>query len=686
MSQTFFNSTQARELIDVYGFAIFPVHGVVDGQCTCNNPDCKNKGKHPATPNGFQDASKDIERVKEMWAGRKGLNVGIATGAVSGIFVIDIDGPTGVESINAMIEEYGPLPTTLTSQTANGHHLIFKHPGGIIRSRGQMLPKVDVRGDGGYIVGPYSNHASGKKYGFVNPLETVSTAPKWLIDLVIKENKPTQAASGLQIAEYHPKSNILSLNDRRSEEEVERMLGYISPDLPYQEWFQIGMAIKDYGLPFDLWDRWSARGSKYVKAEMPAKWNSFKGTGVSLGTIVYYAQQGGWKPETIRRIEPIVTKPPVTYDAETGEIHEETENQAVNGLFYLRASQIKPSLDSNDFVQGLLSESALSVIYGPSNCGKTFFVTDLCFHVALGRRWRDKRVNKGGVVYVALEGSAGLLNRVAAFSMEREQLPDNFTIVPCQVNFLAPDGNINDFIELLKIAAKQIGSIKLVVIDTLARAMAGGDENAGQDMGMLVHHADRIRAETGAHVCFVHHSGKDEARGARGHSSLRAAVDTEIEISRADGADFSTVRVVKQREMSMDEDMFFGLEVVELGHNTYLEPVTSCVVKVVEEPIRKASKREMSPVQQFVYDTILGAVSYVGRDLFMGDEYKTQRVITYEDFRERLETRGFKNMFDQNGTDAKVKSATQAARLALKTMGKINFNRTHIWLVKKEEN
>jgi hypothetical protein len=118
----------------------------------------------------------------------------------------------------------------------------------------------------------------------------------------------------------------------------------------------------------------------------------------------------------------------------------------------------------------------------------------------------------------------------------------------------------------------------LVIIDTMARAMAGGDENSGQDMTRAVSAIDAIRAATGAHVCVVHHCGKDEARGARGHSSLRAAVDTEIEVSRPEGEPITTVRVTKQRDLPMGEPMPFSLKVVELGTDCRGRPITSCLV------------------------------------------------------------------------------------------------------------
>jgi RecA-family ATPase len=88
-------------------------------------------------------------------------------------------------------------------------------------------------------------------------------------------------------------------------------------------------------------------------------------------------------------------------------------------------------------------------------------------------------------------------------------------------------------IDLIAEVARQTDKrVVLVVIDTLARAMAGGNENASEDMGAFVRNVDRVRSATSAHTMIVHHSGKNKAAGARGHSSLRAATDTEIEIDQ----------------------------------------------------------------------------------------------------------------------------------------------------------
>lgn len=241
--------------------------------------------------------------------------------------------------------------------------------------------------------------------------------------------------------------------------------------------------------------------------------------------------------------------------------------------------EIQPVLTGRDFVEGLLVEGSAVVVYGKSNAGKTFWVGDLALHVAASLEWNGRAVDGGGVIYVCMEGANGFRNRVAAWRRRRgisEPIP--FGAVTSTVNMLQPGADTDRLIETIKQAAERIGQpVKLIVIDTLSRALAGGNENAPEDMGALVKNMDRIRAETGACVLFVHHSGKDEARGARGHSLLQAAIDTEIEV--ADDKGNRTATVVKQRDLPKGDCFSFTLTVVELGLNQRSKPVTSCVVE-----------------------------------------------------------------------------------------------------------
>lgn len=478
------------------------------------------------------------------------------------------------------------------------------------------------------------------------------------LDEIIKSYPVTEEKPLFEPApEYKPKNNSLSPFNIKSEwslDDVQSMLDYVDADGNgvYDDWLAIGMALKDYGVPFGIYDAWCSKGSKYKgTTEERKKWDSFNGKGRSIGTLYYHAEKAGWRPMSIeKKIDMVLNKPKEeSFNPETGETEDQPEQSLGNtenrGRFYYdNAPDIGINLDVNDFVQGLLTENTMSVVYGASNCGKTFFMSDLSFHVAQGKEWRNKRVEKGNVMYLSLEGQRGIDNRINAYKLENKVDINGFLRVPCPINFVSEkDDDIPLFVEFVKGANSKFGSdIKLIVIDTLARALGGGDENSGVDMGLLVKHSDLIRQHTKAHICFIHHSGKDESKKARGHSSLRAAVDTEIEISRKDGDDFSNIKIQKQRDMDIGDDMQFKLKRIVLGQNKYNEDVTSCVVEpyILSEDVEaRINKRAQKPAIKKAYDATLECVDK--RGIVRGaNNLPRVKTITYEDFKEGLAKRG----------------------------------------------
>jgi len=278
--------------------------------------------------------------------------------------------------------------------------------------------------------------------------------------------------------------------------------------------------------------------------------------------------------------------------------------------------EIAPALDAVDFVESLLIDGAMSVIYGESGCGKTFFALDLALHVAAGIPWRGREVDRRGVLYLALEGSHGIKNRVAAFKLAHmANCADlSFAVVPVALNLLDPAADTDKVIAAAKTAADKLSvPVGLIVVDTLSRAMAGGNENGPEDMGDFVRNIDKIRRALPAHVAVIHHSGKDGARGARGHSLLRAATDTEIEVSR--DPTISTARVTKQRELDAEGEFAFRLVSVELGLNRRGKPVTSCVVREADAPTKDA---KLTPDEQAALNTLFDLLKNQGSTGFPG--------------------------------------------------------------------
>ena len=99
------------------GWPVFPVHSATNGTCSCGRPDCRHPAKHPRTSNGFHDATTDEHQIREWWTQALHANIGIPTGRVSGILVIDVNPRNGGEArLHALNEEHN-LPSILASQT-----------------------------------------------------------------------------------------------------------------------------------------------------------------------------------------------------------------------------------------------------------------------------------------------------------------------------------------------------------------------------------------------------------------------------------------------------------------------------------------------------------------------------------------------------------------------------------------
>jgi len=147
---------------------------------------CQPRGKQPACDGGLHAATTDPERINRWWQAFPELNIGIATGAVSDIFVLNIDGEDGEGSLLKLEGEHGALPPTVEAITGKGRHCYFrvgKHR--IANSVGQLGAGLDVRGDGGYVIAPPSVHPNGRPYCWnVDTTRDFAAAPDWLTTII----------------------------------------------------------------------------------------------------------------------------------------------------------------------------------------------------------------------------------------------------------------------------------------------------------------------------------------------------------------------------------------------------------------------------------------------------------------------------------------------------------------------
>lgn len=242
----------------------------------------------------------------------------------------------------------------------------------------------------------------------------------------------------------------------------------------------------------------------------------------------------------------------------------------------------KPVLHSSYLIKGWLGKSQMSVIYGPSNVGKSFFCLDMAFSVAANVPWSNCKVRGGPVLYLATEGGQAFRNRLYALRQTKGIDDAPLFVRPSPIDLLRAEVDLPALTQLIEEIKAQAGDLSLIVVDTLSRAMAGGNENGPEDMTRFIGNLDVLRDLTGAHIMVVHHSGKDTAAGARGHSSLRAASDTEIELELADDG-LKLVKTTKQRDMEPKPPLGFKLGILELGKDEDGDEVTTAFIEVVDQ-------------------------------------------------------------------------------------------------------
>jgi len=309
-------------------------------------------------------------------------------------------------------------------------------------------------------------------------------------------------------------------------------------------------------------------------------------------------------------------------------------------------------------IEGLLPQQGLAMFYGQSGAGKSFLLLDLTMAIARGVPfgYDNRKVNRGRVVYILAEGAWGFRSRVRAYQLHHK-LTDADP-APLLV-IVAPNFMLSADVDELRAAIDAAGGADVIVIDTLNATTPGANENAPDDMGRFLGHCRALQAATRGLVVIIHHSGKDEERGARGHSSLRAAVDTEVEVSGG-GEKFSIAHVTKQRD---------GEDSVAVCYRLASVPDTgSAVVEHMPRPSKGASgqKKKISPEETLavtVAQTLAGTYPDGIPRLLLATKIHEQRPDQRKDNIERTITRAINDgLLNIDSTDkVRVTAPTSAA-------------------------
>lgn len=259
-------------------------------------------------------------------------------------------------------------------------------------------------------------------------------------------------------------------------------------------------------------------------------------------------------------------------------------------------------------VKDLLLARSFGIIYGAPGCGKSFLVTDLMLTCAASilpgregaREWFGYKVNPFGVVYVVAEGADDFVIRLHAWRLNQgiehgAVIP--FVFLPTSIDMRSSEADTERLAEEIKGIDREMREacgvgVGAVVIDTVSRALAGGNENASDVMGAFIENCERVKKQAGTAVICVHHGGKDQGRGPRGHESLLGAADLTIEVKgRSEERATNQFVVTKMKAGAGGARHDFVLRQTTVDLDDDGDEITSCVV-VSEEAGPEAEKEE----------------------------------------------------------------------------------------------
>lgn len=383
--------------------------------------------------------------------------------------------------------------------------------------------------------------------------------------------------------------------------ELKELLQHQDPDMSRDDWVRVGMALHhETGGDvegFELWDKWSQGSKKYKDVrDLHAVWRSFHDSPNSV-TV------GSLRQDAVASIDDFDVVEDIPPEADPWVA---AAKQKRDRFQLVPVSEIAERDPPKWIVDDLVQESDLAMMIGAPGAGKSFVALDLAFSIATGHTWMNKKTNETGpVVWIAAEAAGAMRNRARAYSHARGVVLETIDFWVVEQTITLMDNEQATAITAA-IAEKKP---KLIVVDTLAAASGGANENSGEDMNVVLSNCRRLHEATGALVLLIHHTGKDAARGARGWSGLLAAVHTEFQVLHQLDSPVRILQVTKQRDGQAGEQFAFKLHPVSLD----MEDTVSCVVDIVENTvIATGRKPKLQPNHQLVFDCIYELIGLQG--------------------------------------------------------------------------
>ncbi|UWP88373.1 AAA family ATPase [Aliiroseovarius crassostreae] len=554
-------------------------------------------------------ATTNPAQIERWWQKWPEAMPGLPMGRASGLAVLDLDKRPDKDGAAALRDlGYAPdsLSPSIISTPSGGLHLYFRWPEGLGNSAAGLPAGVDVRGDGGYVIAPGAVNGKGAYAGHLTP-----DLPDWPEGLHPARPDALEGASGeregLSLAVI--REAVMALpNDGDA---------FASRD----DWLKIVAAVhhetdgSDDGL--ELVQEWSAQHPTYDEGETESVWQSFhrsEGPVRTFATIRAEARRHGWhdpiwqaeRAAEFDSLFDVLWTPEELVEAETAATIDElvgdpaaikakADLDAITAqaqLRFLSPSECEGMPARRYVVKGLLAERDVGCIVGAPGAGKSLLAPFLGYGVARGDRVFGHRTRAGGVLYVAAEDAHGMRGRVTALK-DTHGDADAFRLVEGVSDLLNSQvaGKPSPHLTALQKAVKT-RKPALVVIDTIAMAFPGLEENDARSMGLVVR-AARSLTKWGAAVLLIHHDTKDGQQGLpRGHSILNGALDMSLHLKRDGGV--VTGRLTKNRNGTTDQTLAFTVKTVTLGEDDDGDPITTAICEESDGPERAAPKLSAS--------------------------------------------------------------------------------------------
>ena len=349
-----------------------------------------------------------------------------------------------------------------------------------------------------------------------------------------------------------------------------------------------------------------------------------------------------------RLVAPQETVAPVQPQVNPANVHQETDK--TYKPFKIESWQSVKDEPVNWLIEGVIPEKSFVALYGPPASFKSFIAMDIAECIASGRPWLGKEINgTGPVLYIAGEGHGGIGARIAAIK-QHHNTPDEAQVyvVRSQINLRSSVDDFTNLILAIDELVQGLGvDLRMIVIDTLARAFGGGNENSSDDMGAFIQATGKIQNRYKCSLMLLHHAGKDTTKGLRGHSSLLGAVDTQMEIIRFPQTREGLILMSKQKDG--EDGQNYGFEAIEVElplREGEMSTSKSLAIKhreTISGEMEKARKGQETKEPPDVTDKGIFA-SYALKALFMAMTTKSRRVpaindqlvVTREDWKEAV--------------------------------------------------